>query len=80
MCRRKSIRITAGGRNGGPRLFVPALAAFYDKAKPLTYALSRVAFELGIEYPLMLGFVGLLIFHSWRRSPFGRFPRRRRSS
>jgi hypothetical protein len=70
----------SGGRNGGPGLFVPALAAFCDKAKALTYALSRVASGLGIEYPLMLGFVGLLIFHSWRRSPFGRCLKRRRSS
>lgn len=69
-----------GGRKVGHRLFVPALAAFCDKAKPLTYALPRVAFGLGIEYPLMLGFVGLLIFHSWWRSPFGRRPKRRISS
>lgn len=38
----------SGGRYGGPRLLISALAPFYDRSKPLTYALLRVAFGLTI--------------------------------
>lgn len=32
-----------GDRYRGHRLFIPALAPFYDRFKPLTYGLLRVA-------------------------------------
>lgn len=37
-----------GGKDERSRLLIPALAPFYDRSKPLTYALLRVAFGLTI--------------------------------
>lgn len=47
-----------GDRHCGSRLFIPALAPFYDRSKPLTYALLRIAFGLTIVthgVPKLLG-------------------------